>query len=111
MPDSLLEYGGAGALLYLLLKLILDFLSKTKKENPPEEAQAPVSLDVDSLLAIKENSYRILECVKKIYEMHDIKDEDGVYVWYVKASLGRSVHKLGSAAEELVKLLKEDHGS
>ena len=107
---SLLEYGVAGALLYLVLKLVFGFLKPIVMAKKEETAPAQESLDVATLLAIKENSYRILECVKKIYEMHDMKDEDGVYVWYVKASLGRSVHKLGEAANELVKLLKEDHG-
>lgn len=103
---SLLEYGGAGVLLCIVLKLVLDFLIKVlpKKEKPEE------SLDVNSLLAIKENSYRVLELVKKIHEMHDIKDADGVYVWYVKKSVADSIHKLGEAADQLVKLLKEDHG-
>ena len=109
---SFLEYGVAGALTLALLKIVFDFLKPIlmAKREKPEAAEAPESLDVATLQTIKENSYKILEVVNKIYEMHDIKDEDGVYIWYVKKSVADSIHKLGEAADQLVKLLKEDHG-
>ena len=95
---SLIELGGGAAIAYVFIKLILDFL----KAILPKKA-SPDSLDVATLLSIKENSYRILELVKKIHEMHDLKDEDGVYVWYVKKSVADSIHRLGDAADQLVK--------
>lgn len=124
---SLLEYGGAGALLYLLLKLILDFLKQDrakKAERTDEGASAPESLDAASLQEIKdalqtlkadiavtkENTFKELKIAEKLFEMHDTKDEDGVYIWYVKSTLARAIYKLGDAVEKLVRLLKEDHG-
>lgn len=111
---SLTDYGVAGALVWVVLTKVFNFLKDMRateaQAQAPAVAPAHESLDVNSLLATKENSFRILEKVNKIHEMHDKTDEDGVYVWYVKASLARSIHKLGDSVDELVKLLKEDHG-
>jgi len=44
-------------------------------------------------------------------EAHDVKDEDGVYIWYVRKSLGDSVKSLSEAVTSLNMFMKDIHNS
>ncbi len=91
MQDSIVQLGVGATVAYLLLKEIFVFLKPvlTKKSVSTEQ--------------------EILVLVEKIHEMHNLKDEDGVYVWYVKASLAKSITRLSDSIDRLVVLLRENN--
>ena len=87
---------------------------KGKGETPDvatlQELKDSINVLRSELNITKENTFKELKLAEKLFEMHDRKDVDGVYVWYVRASLADSVQRLAEAVDQMVKLLKEDHG-
>ena len=73
---SLTELGIGGILALLILKEVFNFL-KTRKLNGESGKIA-----------------KIFELTKDIFDMHNQKDNDGVYVWYVRRSLEEAIIKL-----------------
>ncbi len=114
---SLIELGGVAAAV-VVLKLVFDFVKpiimKGKGETPDvatlQELKDSINVLRSELNITKENTFKELKLAEKLFEMHDRKDIDGVYVWYVRASLADSVQRLAEAVDQMVKLLKEDHG-
>jgi len=47
------------------------------------------------------------EQVGKLVEMHDVKDEDGVYVWYIRKSLTKVLEAISENLTKQTELLKE----
>ena len=117
---SLIELGAGVTATYFLLKLVFGFLKpiimrKTETVQAPEvatlqELKDSINVLRSELHITKENTFKELKLAEKLFEMHDRKDVDGVYVWYVRASLADSVQRLAEAVDQMVKLLKEDHG-
>tara|TARA_Y100000310_G_C20445648_1_gene698273 strand:- start:202 stop:510 length:309 start_codon:yes stop_codon:yes gene_type:complete len=80
--DYVTQVGIGGIFAILVIKQVLDFLSKRRNENPNGDCRVCLTL------------------LQKIYEMHDKTDEDGVYVWYVRRSLEDAITKLGRNIEK-----------
>ena len=49
---------------------------------------------------------KISKEVEDLHEWHDSRDEDGVFKWYVRASLERSIDRLAENIDEQTKLLE-----
>jgi hypothetical protein len=76
--DYVLELGIGGLFAILVIKIVFDFL--LRKKNCRVTADACIECR---------------EMVARLYEMHNRKDNDGVYVWYVRRSLEEAIVKLG----------------
>lgn len=82
MDSSITQIGIGGIFAILIIKEVLSFVKgfRNGKKNGENEAI--------KLL------YEILDYCKKVHIMHDIKDSDGTYIWYVKRSLEVAINKL-----------------
>ena len=109
--NLIMQCGVGGILAYLIIKEVLSFLKciniKRKESNGGEKGH-PKSEPF-------EICYECRDYLKQLYDMHNVKDSDGVYAWYVRRSLQEAIISLSDniAAQtdifrELVFHLKEE---
>lgn len=75
MDPSLMDVGISIVIVLMLLDKILPYL--TKKNGSNSKIMTKIERQVDEL-----------------WEWHNIKDADGVPIWYVRRSLEDAIHKL-----------------
>ncbi len=90
----LAQLGVAGILIYLFLKEMFSYL-KSKDERKKNGGHSPATNDMFNLLRGIEST------VRDLHNWHDAKDEDQVFVWYVRKSLERQIEKLAGAVEKM----------
>ena len=115
-PDLLLN----GVLALLIIKEVLQFVNTlVRSRNTSSETEKITgiikSVDQQSqkvLSEINKRSAVIAEKMDDMYKWHNEKDEDGVFLWYVRKSLARSVDELSKALlsqnEALRQLLQDN---
>jgi hypothetical protein len=55
-----------------------------------------------------EESEEDAELVKKMYDLHNVKDADGVPIWYVRHSLEEAVKNLAISMDKLTESLRKE---
>jgi len=50
--------------------------------------------------------FKTYSTTQELFVMHNVKDPDGVPVWYVRQSLSSAIERLASATEQQTELLK-----
>jgi hypothetical protein len=60
------------------------------------------------LEAVARDSDKIVKLSEKLFEMHDQKDRDGVYVWYVRASMADAIASLAKSVNGLARSMTDD---
>jgi len=83
-----MQLGAGGVFAIFILKEVFNFLKTMKK---------PVSED-DQL-------QRIEDMVKKMHDLHNVVDEDGVPVWYVRKSMEASLTSLDKTITRLSSIM------
>ena len=86
----LLQLGVGAAVAILILREVFNFLSKLRDKSKPSDDEKRIEL-----------LHMIRARVDELYKWHDVKDEDQVYVWYVRKSLEREIGKLCDAVNKL----------
>ena len=87
-PD-LVNLGAGGAFVYLVLREVFAFL----KHRQPNGLDKKVE--------------NIVELTEDLHKWHDKEDADGVKVWYVRASLERSIEELNETIERQTRVLEK----
>ena len=78
--NLLLQLGVGGIFAILIIRMVFDFLNRKNGSGNTkvfDKRMTKVETDVDE----------IKDCVHKIHDMHDVKNADGVPVWYIPQSL------------------------
>ena len=92
MDNELLkEFGLSGAVLILIIKGVFDYLKTRKKTDEPDLKE--VLEKIESVLLVCEETFK----------MHNVKDSDGVPVWYVRRSMETLLKELVQAVNDLSK--------
>ncbi len=101
MPE--LSQLGVGAIFaILILREVFTFL-KSKKDVPPQIVQlspeiensiTSMSSKVGRLHDLRHDIQRSLRQTSDLYELHNVKDQDGAPIWYSKPSLEKVIEKL-----------------
>lgn len=91
----LMQLGVGGILIYLFLKEMFGYL-KSRDSRKSGNGHSPTA-DMFALLRNIESTLR------ELHKWHDAKDEDQVFVWYVRKSLEKQIEKL---AEAVVKMTR-----
>lgn len=114
MNDNLLQLGVGGIFAVLIIKEVLNFISKRNNEPISNEISNLIGAitrtqeaQTEHLKTVVKVLYDVLDIVKKTYDMHDQKDSDGIYRWYVKKSLEKAVSKLESSVTRQSEIFKE----
>ncbi len=84
MENNLLELGMGGLVAILVIREVLGFIKTKRNDNREKE-----------ITEYKKLLHIIADEVKWLKDVHNQKDRDGVYAWYVRQSLEEAVEKLG----------------
>ena len=76
MNDLILQLGAGGMVAVVILRVVFDFIAKIRPVQQSPEMT------------------KMMSQVAGLYRMHDITDEDGVPVWYVRRSLEAAIEGL-----------------
>lgn len=83
-----LSAGGIFAV--LVIREVFNFIKWQRKSSTKSSVETP---EMDKV------SFEIRDLCRDLHEMHDVKDGDGSYIWYVKRSLGESIEKLAASID------------
>ena len=93
--DPLSQIGVGGVFAVFILREVFNLLEKRKNGNTVPVSKAPIDD------AFKKTVYDMAKQVDDLWEWHKVTDEDGVKVWYVRASLERAIQEQSAALREL----------
>lgn len=108
MDQLFTQLGVGGIFALLIIREVLGFLSKRKERgngngdgNGKSTMSATMQSDLFQLLR------EINEGTKTLVRLHDVKDEDGVPVWYVRKSLERQIEQLVKGVDQLTSAIAQ----
>lgn len=85
MNDIMMQLGVGGIFAILVIREVFTFLrSRVDKSSDLDVVVRDVKIRVDEL-----------------YRWHDVRDEDGTPIWYIRSSMTRSVEQLARSISEL----------
>jgi hypothetical protein len=94
----------------LLIYRIVDFMftkygntSKCDKQTPCASNPEKLADAVDIILSV--DFKKMEERQKTMYDLHNVKDREGVPIWYVRSSLEEAIKKLVTAIENQTMLV------
>ncbi len=82
-PENIVIIVGA----FIILERILALIQWGRKLNDIKESQEDMKKGIGSLATL----------AKRTWELHDVKDEDGVPVWYFRKSIDRLLEQLAES--------------
>jgi len=103
LDSSLFSLGVGGVIVVMLFKEMLKYLarrSEAKDKQAIQETAGSSQQEIRDALSILR---KIEKRVDDLHRMHDIKDRDGVPVWYNKSATEEHIRKLGDGVEKLTK--------
>jgi len=100
----LTQLGVGGIFALLIIREVLGFLSKRKdRGNGNGKAAMTETVQSDLFQLLRE----INEGTRELVRLHDVKDEDGVPVWYVRKSLERQIEQLVTGVAQLTNAIAQ----
>jgi hypothetical protein len=103
--DLVLQLGVGGVFALLVIRTVLDFLSKQREKKSNGNGNGGISSSaVNDMFAINRS---ILSFVEDLHKWHDVKDEDQVPVWYVRKSLERLIGELSKSVNRMTKAIED----
>lgn len=106
--DPILQIGMGGVLAILLIREVISFIKWLIDRREPNGDGKPYKSNGG--MACQEcRSWlmRTHELTEQLFTMHNQKDADGVYVWYVKHSLTEAINKIADAITLQTQLLQK----
>ncbi len=97
------ELGIGGAIVAIVLSQVFSFLMDFGAIPRAPVPTNPSAMDVES----REMFTRMAADTRRLYEMHDRRDEDGVPLWYVPRSMTKAVEEQTKVLQELHMSIKE----
>ncbi len=86
MEMALLKELGTGAVfLLIVIKLALDFIKGRKRDDNGNSKE---------IEKVKMVVYELRDQLNDLHEWHNVRDNDGVPIWYVRRSLEEAINKL-----------------
>ena len=109
VPEGVFVFGIA----FYIIKEVLSFASAQltvyrEKRNGGETSSAPGRshrAEIEEIHSRVQNTERM---TKDLFDMHDVKDRDGVYIWYVRPSFAEAITELTDVLRDLSYMTKED---
>ena len=109
MIDPYTQVGVSGIFVVILLRLIFDFLKDWRRSR--EDKAINGSTDIKRVLSIVKNLHewdqKAMPLLKELHTWHDVVDNDGVKIWYVRWSLETAISKLADNLLEQTKILQQ----
>jgi len=106
MNELLLQLGAGGILCVVVLQVVFTYLGKKSVSSIENQVAADLSEIKANLKdlhewrgALKPMVYNMEHKLEELHEWHNNKDEDGVFTWYIRKSLERSLSDLADAVQ------------
>lgn len=108
--NDYVQYGILGFIIIILLKEIIPAIlnMKSKQGNESSASKCKFSSEPCGLILADGEQADIKNWLKDLYEAHNVKDGDGVPVWYVKRSFMESVEEIAKHTKELAEQNKHN---
>jgi Asp-tRNA(Asn)/Glu-tRNA(Gln) amidotransferase C subunit len=117
VEDWVTTIGVPAAVSLLIMREVFTFLGKRKGNGHEGRIAALIkehgcdfrrqSRIDERLTWMEQHLSNIKDYSKKLHEMHNVKDEDGVPVWHVRTSMRKDMRRMVALLEELVRLMTE----
>lgn len=79
-------------------------------KNRPEKDPGPKhDIIWEKMLEMEEAGEETMNMVIKLYDMHDLKDEDGVYVWHLRKSMITEQIEIRKVLQDLHLAIRDIH--
>lgn len=89
------QLGIGGIIVYLFMKEMFTYLKSRDERKKNGSAGTLIPTDIFSIL-------RDIQAMSRdLHHWHNAKDEDQVFVWYVRKSLERQIEKLATAVDKM----------
>lgn len=119
LPEQIPDWILATIIVILLIERIMNsiFTHISKDPNNPSSSSpqtadinCPYATHINNLLAnqhqiIKLNTQQT-DTLNNLYKMHQVRDEDGVPIWYTRQSLYRAIDTIAQTLSEQHRILK-----
>ena len=107
--NIIMQLGVGGIFAIMVIKIVLDFI-KEKKNGNGKVVPDNVAKDLFTHFEDQKIEYQLVREIhayaKWLKEIHDVKDEDGLPVWYVRRSLETAIVALAKNIESQTKVLE-----
>jgi len=103
--DTITQLGVGGIFAILVIQQVLTFMGKRKNGAAP--ARFTIFDSPEDRKRVVGTMVKCAEQVNKLYDQHQVKDSDGVPVWYVRRSLEDAVKSLSTNVNKQSDLLRE----
>jgi hypothetical protein len=108
--DELANQLLGGAVALLILKEVFSFISNilAKRGGANVKADAPVAALMEVLEKYRREYFSpISRMTQDLHDWHNVNDQDGVKIWYVRPSLAEAVKELSTNIKQQTKILEE----
>lgn len=105
MESALTEYGVAGILVIIILREVFNFL-KSQKVKKIENGDYSNKKIFDFLVQLNGKINDANREIHDLYQWHDVKDGDGVPIWYIRRSLEEAIKALADNVGEQTKVFQ-----
>ena len=102
MIEYATQIGVGGVFVLLTLQMVFNFLKPKKSTvvkfpESIEKSFSSVSKKIHEMHEMKQDINKSIRQTDELYRWHNVTDQNGTPVWYVKQDLGKSVDKLADA--------------
>ena len=101
----------SGIIILGLLYVVVEMVKAKGRSKGNGNGHTKLDDALEKLTKLESNLDTVKTDMAWLREAHDVKDEDGVYAWYVRKSLGDSVKALSDAVSSLNMFMKDIHGT
>jgi hypothetical protein len=108
--SSVTELGVGGLLAFLVIKAVLDYLSKKTHNQDVTTSLVYMQSVSDTLKCVSNDVSALLVLIRWLKDVHEIRDKDGVLIWYTnKALIVDKLADIESKLDEYGKIIQELH--
>lgn len=101
LDSILLQLGVGGIFAILVIRMVLDFL------NRRNGGSGNTKVFDKRMVRVESNVDEIKDCVHKIHDMHNVKNSDGIPVWYIPQSWANTQKEIQETNLKTLEILKD----
>jgi len=110
--NTILQLGIGASVAYIVLRLVLDFLTPLLqkfagvKESSPKGTFALCEEVSRQLAEARAEMSSVKSQIKDLYVWHNVRNQDGIPIWYVPSSLEKAIEALAENVKNQTSVLQ-----
>lgn len=107
MGELITQLGIGGIFAIMVIDRVLTFLKSKGSNGGNQDTVKEISHDIETKVdcVLRETSH-IRGEIKWLTDVHNVKDQDGTYIWYVKTSLTDAIERLADSITQQTKIFE-----